>query len=257
MVRTTYSRTLRRPFALTIDEIQSLYKALSFEHHRPKISADCSDDSKRTFDGIEEFLDYNNPNNRKITRLRISNRILHNEIGNSESFEIDFSSESYLLQRFGIDRSEIRLNLDGTDEKINALRDKILDMIDGSRPWYYFGARLNFLQLWIGIWLFFIPISIIIAGRYFQQDLEEDSVKTIVMELRRVVYSAFLAYVLGKLLFKLRQHLFPSGVFLTGQQQKFEENRDKVRWRLIWFLVLSVGSVLFAVVKIGWTWLLQ
>ena len=120
-----------QPFVLKADLVRKLWDSVS-DGVGESASAEirCSDDSVRNFDQLEPLLTYENPPNRRITRLTIRSWL-------------DSRANATVVFRAGSElyRSPVHINVEGPDDTTESLYSSLKELVRGGRPWYWIAAR--------------------------------------------------------------------------------------------------------------------
>ena len=121
------------------------------------------------------------------------------------------------------------------------VKDKIFDILDGTKPWYSLLARVDFLTL--PMW------TILVVGIYHSLDgLLGTNKEKEVINVSIILASVILIFVY-KRLDELRTWLFPVGYFAFGQGEHRYEIREKVHWGIIITFVVSLAA---SMVRLIW-----
>ena len=209
--------TRKHAFVLRQDDLQKIWKLLENRIGTVDASAECSDDMERVFDTWEELASYDNPPRKKITKLSV------------ESHSDD--REKYADVSFSAQESEgIRIWIRASEQLGSEIKDKISDILDGTKPWYSFLARENSL-------LFLILTVVVVFLSRLLETLETLAVKILV--------TIPLGIIMGLIARRLVEPwfwLFPVGYFALGQGEHRYEIGEKVRWGIVIAFVVSFAA---------------
>ncbi len=120
-----YSQTLSQAFVVGTDELKKLVELLQKRIGEVSISADCIDNIQREFTTVKDLMNYENPESKRVCRIYLS---AHN--GFEKSATIAFR-DSYSPFSGGIS-----VSIAAREDVVLRLKDKILNIIAGTRPWY-------------------------------------------------------------------------------------------------------------------------
>lgn len=126
-----YSETLSQAFVVGPDELKKLVELLQKRIGEVSISADCIDNIQREFTTVKDLIDYENPKSKRICRIYLSARE-----GFEKSATIAFRDSSSFS-------GGVSLSITAREDVVLRLKDKILDIVAGTRPWYNSLARLD------------------------------------------------------------------------------------------------------------------
>ena len=142
-MKVSFDSTRKHAFNLRLDDLWKIWELLEEQVGTVKVSVRCSDDMVRTFDTWKELVSYDNPPTKKI-------------IGLSIDACSDDSKKSVNVHFSYIRLEDIYITNKAPEQVILVLKDKIYDILDGTKPWYSVLARVNSLFYYI-----FFPISIV------------------------------------------------------------------------------------------------
>ena len=132
-MRTKIHRSWKQATVIDEIDITKIHQDLSEEYDSVKFKADCSEGSTLTFESLDELIEYENPNFRRINKVNIF-----------------FSEQDNSGGLFFHDSAAIGLLIEDIDDK-RALKvaTAIEQRIRYCKPWYSFLARLP-LGVYIG-----------------------------------------------------------------------------------------------------------
>ena len=223
-----YSETLSQAFVVGPDELKKLVELLQKRIGEVSISVNCIDNIQREFTTVKDLIDYENPKSKRICRIYLSAR--------SE----DYAKSSTIAFRDSSSFSGgVSLSITAREDVVLRLKDKILDIVKGTRQWYNPFTSFDFTSIthW-GIYFLFICVVVILIGFLaFKFGLISDDKEGI--ELRDQV-SGFILFpsfifiiVCVTFLSKPFKWLFPSAVFTIGQGQSRFETLKRVQWGVV------------------------
>ena len=234
-----YSEELSQAFILGPDALKKLVELLEKHIGTISISADCTDNIQREFTTVKELIDYENPTSKRIRRIYLSARK-------------DFEKSATIVFRDSSSFSGgMSLSIAASEDVVLQLKDKILDIISGTRPWYNFLARSDvdtptgfafYLLFFLGV----IILSTFVAFKFglISDSKEETKLGDQLSSFILFTYTIF-AIVYFALFSKLLKWLFPSAVFTIGQGKSRFKSLKWVQGVVIAFIVsLAAGVVL-------------
>ena len=213
-----YSDELKQAFVVSPDHLKKLVELLQKRIGKVNISGDCVDKIERKFKTVKDLIAYENPKLKRIRRIYLTAR----SDDYSKSATIVFR-DSFL---FG---SRISVDATGREDVVSRLKEEILDVIIGMRPWYNAIARTNLVLVFLILWFILGIIVGFIA--MLRPDSSLDSAESVSYAETAVIMSLFFLCVWG--LDGIRGFLLPLGVFAIGQGQSRFKLLEKIRWGVI------------------------
>lgn len=225
-MKETIHTTRNHAFVLQASDLVKLWRLLAKYGGAVTVSVDCTDDIRRQFDNLDELLSYDNPSTKRIKALFITSSPHDREYAS-----IAFEEERYI-------RSVIRTHIEAEDRLDSTIRDGIVDVIDGMKPWYSPFARTTFpfgsvftICTYIGLWWLLGQLSLNFVS------LKDASESTVIFFLAALsVVAAFVMTGLNR----LRRRAFPVCYFALGQGKRRYDAEERIRWGVIVALVVSV-----------------
>ena len=237
-----YSEELSQAFVVGPDELKKLIELLQKRIGEVTISVDCIDKIEHKFSTVKELIDYENPKSRRICRIYLSAR------------SNDYSKSATIIFRDSVSSFSggISLSITAREDVVLRLRDKMLDVVAGTRPWYNPLACFDLITpkgcvLWV---LFSFAVIILTALVVFKFGLISGSKEGIELrdEVRLFIIlpSSIFLIVAYMFLSKPFKWIFPSGVFTIGQGKSRFETLKRVQWSVVIPSVVSlvVGGLL-------------
>ena len=244
-MRTTFVYKKRGAFAVGGDHVKSIAKALSDAGQELHLEIDCADYAQREFSNVPEFLDYENEKSKGILSLTISSRSPV-ESKSSDSTHIDFKLDIF-------DRSAINIRVRSEDdEKGQALREKLVGIIHGTKPWYSWVTKIDWNTLnWSAIAAF--VLLLLVGGSYILlteglmavSSSNGEAPWILQFTVASILIGAYLlmaAFIVG-----VRRKFFPSTVFLVGQEIERNRSMDRARWFVLAIFATLGLSVIVAI----------
>ena len=145
-------------------------------------------------------------------------------------------------------------DIKGREDVVTRLKEKILDIIIGMRPWYNTMHRINLTYVSLGVFCIilaalFLSLFIWVSLKFNQKfkwnpdlDFSEENIDlfgSLGIPLNIAMWIFYLAFLFGN---KLRNFFFPPTVFMIGQ----EESRFKRKERFQWVVIIGFGVSLAA-----------
>ena len=232
-----FDRTIRYPFILDKEKIESLSKILQNRLGELSISAVCTDDADRSFESVDKLLDYDNIKSRRVISLSLFSRKYTSK--ETRRIKITYRAKSRITQIHGI--TEISVNVSGSKEWASMTMQELCEAVAGSRPWYSWISKINeaiFTVLFTVIFYFIL----VRTGIFSSFSTPEE----VIIPLLYILISAFWtavgvkSYVIG--------YLFPPGIYLIGHEKKRHEIREKMRWLFIALVLTAVLTTVLSIV---------
>ena len=221
-----YSDEPKQTFVVDGPELKKLARLLQDRIGKVHISVECVDGISREFNTVRDLIAYENSKSKRIHRIHIRSR--SNDY--SKSATIVFR-DSF---RFG---AGVSIDVIGREDVVSRLKEEILDVMAGMRPWYNVIARADlFIVLVIGYGILYFIAKIVVGFKW--APLSDSSVS---QSSRRKAEAIVLLFFLGVYgLDQLRGFLFPKLVFTIGQGESRFRLLEKVRWCVIIALLVSI-----------------
>lgn len=238
-----YSEELSQAFVVGPDELKKLVDLLQERIGKVSISADCIDKIQREFTTVKDLIDYENPKLKRICRIYLSARE-----GFEKSATITFRDSSPFS-------GGISLSITAREDVVLRLKDKMLDIVAGTRPWYNLLARFDSATLTglVFYFLFFLIGIILSTFIAFKFGLISDSKEEMELgdQLEALIFltSIIFPIVYFAFLSKLLEWLFPLGVFIIGQGKSRFKNLKWVQGVVITFMVSLAAGVVLLIFK--------
>ena len=224
------------------EHIRSIAKALSDAGQKVRLEAECADNAEREFSQVPELLNYENQKSKGILSLTISSS---SPAGSEKwgSTNVEFETDAFARGAINI-----RVRSDD-DERGQALIEKLVGVVEGTKPWYSWITRIDWISLhWIAFGvLAFLLLGI---GTYvlLTEGLMAESFSTMgaPLVLQFTVWSFILgAYLLvAAAIVQVRRKFFPSTLFLIGQEIARNDSMDGARWLVLGaFATLILGAI--------------
>lgn len=229
-----YSEELSHAFVVRPDELKKLVELLQKRIGKVDISVDCVDKIEREFNTVKELIAYENSKSKRIRRIHLSAC----SDNYSKSATIVFR-DSFLMG--------VSINVNGREDVVSRLKEEILDIVAGMRPWYDIFARLALVTI-IGvgflILLFIFSIFILFEWITVVDSPSSDS-KIVKGSALSIVFWLIISLGLWGF-YRLRGILFPRAVFIIGQGKLRFRTLEKVRWGVViaFFVSFAAGFVL-------------
>lgn len=230
---------IRMAFVVKPDTIMKIHNLLMDRIGKIEYKAECSDNVTRKFETIDELLKYENAVRKQINNLRMNSEAC----AGNESARIEFCHKWYF--------KGTRVKITGEEGSVTGLRSGIMDILSGTRPWYWFILKLDifvatFILLFIA-WIAFLynEWRSLVEWR----NLVESESVGVLLPMSAVFLGVLgfcaLYYGAAYLLYRIRKMLFPYGSFIIGQGQDRFETLEKWRWG---FFIAILTSLIAGVI---------
>jgi len=213
-------------FVLGIEEVGRLWKILEEGIGSTSVTIRCADKTDRALSSVAELDAYENSQPRKIVRLRIFSQ------GEDWKTAANITFGGY---------EAIRGSVTANGEVAVNLRDRIDEILLGTKPWYNRLATIDFFWL-AGVPLFLAYLVLQVLAATTPDRQEPISLNDAV----RVV--SVIVGILGLLgatfwgLYCLRKWAFPVATFAIGQGRARHEFLERVRWTILVGLLVSIAA---------------
>ena len=144
-----YSKELSHAFVVSPDELKKLVELLQKRIGKVEISADCADDLSREFRALKDLIAYENPKSKEVLCISLRAR--------SDDYS---KSAAVIFRRYSWLGSGISIDANGREDVISRLKEEILGIVTGLRPWYNTlpriivnAAKFLFIILWFAFML--------------------------------------------------------------------------------------------------------
>ena len=221
-----YTKRLPHTFVVDGVNLKRLTRLLEDSLGSVTFSIDCADGRSYDFESVEDLINYENPNSKKILQLRLFVRSVDDLVGSS----ITFDSVSGIIP--GI---YMRLRVEEND--LLNLKDKIEDVIAGMRPWYHIITRF---AIWITCCVVILVITaeaIILKLSGIMENVDDDMKYPV---SRLIVFGT--AGLIGYPVYKMLSTCFPRGIFAIGQGKSRFSNLKKLHGVM---LSIIIGLIFF------------
>ena len=220
------------PFVLNATSVEKLWR-LSEKHIGVTVAkAACQDGIERNFESLEALLAYENSRSGAIKQLELTSRIQGGELRST----ITLGSSLF---------GNISARASGPEDAIVIWRFKIVEILDGLRPWYRAITKIDFSNVMFTVMvLLWIVISMMSMGA-----ASPKSVSFAEAAKATGILVAFfgLVTIVSTTLNRLRDRYFPMAFFAIGQGEERFRTDENVRWVVIvGFVVSTISSLLIA-----------
>jgi len=221
-------------FVVRLADLKKLWDLLQSRIGAVTISAKCGDKIERTFDNYKQLKGFENSPQKRVVHLSLNSR----SDDWKKTAQIDFSDSPYRV---------IDIRLSGSEQLISRLHDDIIDILDGTRPWYSRLSKIDFFYvISFLVWPAF-AIANILQPENSNPPKVELTIELTLIIVAVVTVASALIIMLAWLLNKFRARFFPIATFAIGQGEERYRTDDKIRWTiLIGFLVSLSASLVVA-----------
>ena len=246
----SYSKDFPHAFVVGPDELKKLVELLQKRIGKVGIHADCADDLSREFKTLKDLITYENPKPKEIRSIRLNAR------------SDDYSKSATIVFRMPPRHSSgISIDITGREDVVSRLKEEILDIIVGIRPWYGVMYRINFVNpVWVvlGILLvvgILLTFSFLFLALGWMPAVPEANRKDLVSRLRSIrtvlLIPQVIFFVIAVFSNKILKSFFPKAVFTIGQGKSRFEHQEKVRWVVIIGFCVSLAASLVVPIVMG------
>ena len=169
---------------IKIDILRTIQKFISKQYKHVGFTANCVDGSILETDDIEEIIDFDNPNYRRITEIVFEAQNDSSSWSSSEEATLKIESQNGGLSRIFNDVS-INLNVRSeSDEKAVFVVKEIRSLLKEMRPWYNLLARTSIFAVYGLIW---IICCVIVTVLLFMGLITSDTGSVSIGQVRKVL----------------------------------------------------------------------
>ena len=224
MTSTNFDRTIYQAFILDEEKVKSLSKILHNRVGEASISTICADDATRRFESVDKFLEYENARDRRIISLSLHSYSKDRASEENGKIGITYSTKYKYMP--------ISISVEGPEEWASITMRQLVEVVEGSRPWY---SRISKVDEFILMGLFAAILCFLLIRA------EAISSPPGFIEIFSLLGLGFvpawgMKYVI--------RYLFPSGVYLIGQEKARNETRRTMRWTVIALIFGGVFTTL-------------
>lgn len=248
----TFSDAITEPFIVKEETIRNVHKILFDDFDTIKFSADCIDNTVRSFDEINELLSYHNTKGCRIIELHVEARKTKGNAYYSASvaWKVEKNNES----------ARLRIRINGHEDVVMKLKSKLGTIQESTKPWYSSISKFEENQLFrllILICIIFasaVAINISYPGTFYEIDrkstepvMQHQLWELIVVLIPlSILFGIILNFVFRCIILPVKRMIFPYGVILIGE----ERDRDKRTGQLrLYFLGALATTILGLLVK--------
>ena len=225
-MRVRFNRFLyRQNFILDEERIKSLVKVLQNRVGEPSISADCADGGVRSFENVENFLQYENPKGRRIISLDFDSINSEEELAAG----VEFRSPEATLSGSS---SSVRIVVRGAEDPATMVMKEIEEIVLGNQPWYSWIYKLN-ESAWF---VMYVIAAYFVLNKFGLVSLSDPNLDDI-FSLTAVSVCMTLGTRYGI------RRLFDTAVFLIGQEKTKYKTKEWLRKIIIGVLITLMISL--------------
>lgn len=213
-MKTKINTKIKHSLTVDKDGLRSIQKFISKQYKHTEFTANCVDGSILETDNIEEIIDFENPNYRRITEIVFEAQNDSSNWSSSERATLKIESQNGGLSRI-FNEVSISLNVRSeSDEKAVFVVKEIRSLLKEMRPWYNLFARTSIFAVYGLIW---IICCVIVTVLLFMGLITSDTGTISISSLIAINVSGTIG--LG-LLDYVRASLFPMIFFDIGRQNR-------------------------------------
>lgn len=217
-------------FVLRLTEVEAIWSLLGSAIGGVTAKVSCVDGIQREFESASDLAAYDNVASRSIHGLTIRARSEDRETSASMSFNSGFTHG-------------VRLNIEGPEDLVIVVRDKLQPLIADLRPWYSLIARIDFFYV---IWPLLVFMWMVLLG--MADSSKPSKVLTFAEASRAAAIGLLFLVGVGGLVWglnRLRERFFPDTFFALGRGVDRYHFDEKIRWVVIVGFVVNVVASLF------------
>ncbi len=247
-MKRTIPKEFKQAFLVYENDLRNLYKFLKESFDEINIHVECSDNSHFEPLDIDELLEYENPNYRKIIIIMFTMKSLEQtcllKIG-TQPEQIAFSNSALI---------EIKINDINKEGVFSELNKKLQEL----KPWY------SILTYWDFTWLLpiiiFIPITILAIYKNLEKAIPKiynDINTTVVNQVKAssvftdsegtaiILLILLIVLLIGYSIQKFKSYLFPKIFFEIGKQKNILSRINFWRITILSSLLIGItGSII-------------
>ena len=201
-----FSKDIQEAFIAGPDGLKKLGSLFSDRIGPLEIQIDCVDEITRNFASMKELLLNENAKSKAIKRLRLFAR--------SKEFdkraEIKFTDSEW---------RGISIELDASEEVVSRLKDEVLDILSGMRPWYAPVHRFEPTKVFI-LALFFLLAALLFSLYNLGEEVlgpQKFTPRSLATYVSIVLAMPFLSLFALSLIVRGKNSVFPRAIFGIGQ----------------------------------------
>ena len=226
-MRTAFNRSILESFVLDEEQVRSLAKILQNCVGESSISAACADDATRSFESVDKLLEYENARSRRIISLSLYSRA-EKYTPEETSIGIDITCSTNPTWR----TTHISVSVKGVEEWASITMRQLDEVVAGSRPWYSWISKINAFLLWG-------PFAVTLFVPFVQAEL----IPSPITIWGLITLGGLSFWPAWGAAYAIR-YLFPSGVFLIGQEKARHKTKERVRWMVIPLAITVLGVII-------------
>lgn len=240
---TTINKVIEVSFSLGKDDIKGITQLLECKVGEVRLSAQCRDDAEREFEDLSELLTFDNLSPQRIVKLSFR---AGSDGGNDVRIHLHFESER--RGELVSDRGRVHISATGQNDACSNLVSDIEAKVLRLRPWYYYASMMRSDHImFILITIEFILIGVLSSLYGENSDISLSISETVTGVIILGVGAIFVAFLCLNAVRTLRQRIFPSGVFLIGDQIRIHKLGEK--WR--GFMLTLVAGMIVVLLQWG------
>ncbi|MYC48677.1 MAG: hypothetical protein F4X45_10220 [Chloroflexi bacterium] len=220
---TTMQIRFTHALRITPDVLYDVSKWAESSLEVSSIEGQCKDDATRTFESIDQLVQYKNDSDREIQSIEI---IMRGPEGTKVFAEIG-------RRHFSEVSAEFRVA--GNDATCTKIRHEIYRDMKSARPWYWWLSWISLDNIFPYFLIFFFAISAL----YLFATISTPATEEVAPEISNSILSsynvaaAFTFFFLVAIFAKIRNYLFPKVTYIIGQGQSRDSLVEKIRWVVI------------------------
>ena len=226
----------KHAFVLRLSQLKNLWDLLNTQVGTVNASVVCADEITREFTSWEQLAAYDNPPAKMAVELTLEAQSEDLET----SVEVEFSDGTW---------QTIEVEIHATERVGAGIKDKILDILDGTKPWYSpFAGDVRPILFALSI---LVPMSYVVLDQNPPDatpgKLEGSSNRSFhyhVLVILTASAALALVYIVVQKISKLWSWIFPKTYFAFGQGENRYNTVEKFQWGTSIAFVVSVTASL-------------
>lgn len=216
----------KKAFVLNPQDVKKIWDLLEGADLEVEATLECADGISRKTKLMREVLEYDNSMRAEIKSLRLT--------GTSSSI-----SSYSTITLGGAHSTSVSFSLNGHVDKVAELRVRLMDIIDGMRPWYDLCARFDFGAVVIILFMISgVYLSFLSSGKPKENIAPDHALSATVISIAAVMVMILIGWFFSR----LKRRFFPIAVFEIGLGAKRNEFAEKVRWGVVVAFIISMAA---------------
>ncbi|HEY3312153.1 MAG TPA: hypothetical protein VGK00_10990 [Anaerolineales bacterium] len=235
-MKTNISKTISHSLLVDSDDILSIHSFISSKYNRVIIVGKCNDGSQLEITDIQDLLQFENLNYRKIESITFYAG--NNNGEDEEKFSLNIQDRTFYSSELIVSSND--------DQKALYVTQEILKRLADTKPSYDWVARISVLTalliFLLSLW-FVLQASVYLKIIHIQGEISDG-----VGAFNNAIFFAIILIAITYPIDRLRKYLYPKLFFLLGKQKKTIET---IRfWRNFIFVTVILTIILGIAVNV-------